>query len=146
MGKLLTISFFLTLLLRILSMIFKSSIINILFSISTLIFTTCIFIIIPILDYKKSEDKKLRHLIYPVIFIGIILLMPLYYFTENLVFFVPMCILIFMLILIDIFKTKEISIANILLIATLILAIMTNVLYLHRVQVSLISTTIYYYI
>ncbi len=92
MGKLLTISFFLTLLLRILSMIFKSSIINIIFSISTFIFTTCIFIIIPILDYKKSEDKKLRHLIYPVIFIGIILLIPLYYFTKNLVFFVPMCI------------------------------------------------------
>lgn len=130
MSKFLTINGFLTLLLLILRFVLSSKVIDVLFIISsiTLVAFTCI--ILPILDYKKSKDKKLFNLISPILFILIILMFLIYLLTEMAIFLLIFCLIVLMNILLEIFKTKKISLNNILLIATIIIVIMMTSLYL----------------
>ena len=142
MSKFLTINGFLTLLLLILRFVLSSKVIDVLFIISsiTLVAFTCI--ILPILDYKKSKDKKLFNLISPILFILIIVMFLIYLLTEMAIFLLIFCLIVLMNILLEIFKTKKISLNNILLIATIIIVIMMTSLYLPWIYMSSVINNI----
>ena len=126
MGKVITALFFLMPLTWVLSLVFNSSsIIQYIKTIIAFLFISSVYLINPILNYIKSDDKKFKQLFLPILFTTYIIVFSIYTSNGNVILLLILCVLTLLLVLKHINSNKKITISNVFSILTLIILIVT---------------------
>lgn len=125
--KLTIISLISMLLMLILSITLNNSItIKYLGWLSVIVFAITIFIVVPIFEYVKSEEKKISLLISPILHIILIIIFLLYRHNKNIMIS-TMYMSIIIIIITEIFKNKKVTLKNIIYIIVVIVCIFINI-------------------
>lgn len=125
--KLTIISIALMVLTLTLSVFFNNSpIIKHLLWLSGLLFFVNTFIIVPIIEYAKSKEKKIIDLICPILCIIPMMVFLLFSHNERIMVFC-MWMLILLIIITDILKKKKITLKNMIYMIALIVCIVVYI-------------------